>query len=211
MDLLPTQTQSSTNVLGTRTEEIGIYAKDKVVSNFDTDPDYPHKVRACNSITNHTKQALLNLTLKSFNLVKRSHTLLPVFYAILLFFTGFAVRSASPPPDTTTQAPVVRMFQDIVSMDKFQVFNCAGITTNPNLHKYSLNRPKPCKNSSTRYEDPKPLNIQLIQVPSTAKITVAQCRVKATWSAGWCGTNGVLNMVHNIQTLHQQIVFPNSV
>ena len=140
----------------------------KVISNIDVDAGYQYEARVCNSITNHNKHALLNLALQSFTLVKWSHTLLPVVYAILLFFTGFVVRSASalsPLPDMTTQAPVVRMVQDIVSTDTFQVFNCAGLTTNPNLHKYSLNRHKACEDSSTRYADPKHLNIQLIQVP----------------------------------------------
>ena len=117
------------------------------------DPGYQYEARACNSITNHTKQALLNQALQLFYLIERSHTLLPVF------FTGFAVRSVSnvpTPPDTPTQALAVRIVDDIVSLNNFQVFNCAGASTNPSLHKYSLNRPKPCEDSSTRCEVRKP-------------------------------------------------------
>ena len=59
VDSSPTRTQSLANVLGTRKEVVDVYKKDKVISNFDTDPDNQNKDSVCSSITNHTKQAIL--------------------------------------------------------------------------------------------------------------------------------------------------------
>ena len=84
------------------------------------------------------------------------------------------------------------------------LYDCGGKYSTPRLQAFSLNNPDTCSNSSTRYKTARKTRIQVIQVPKTTPIEVISCLVKVTISVGFCGTNGISNMMHQISIISKK-------
>ena len=90
------------------------------------------------------------------------------------------------------------------------LYDCGGKYSTPTLQAFSLNNPDTCSNSSTRYKTARKTRIQVIQVPKTTPIEVISCLVKVTISVGFCGTNGISNMMHQMRIISKKVLYPKS-
>ena len=91
------------------------------------------------------------------------------------------------------------------------LYDCGGKYSPPRLQAFSLNNPDTCSNSSTRYKTERKTRIQVVQVPKTTPIDVTSCLIKVTISVGFCGTNGITNMMHAMRIISKKVIYPTAV
>ena len=91
------------------------------------------------------------------------------------------------------------------------LYDCGGKYSPPRLQAFSLNNPDTCSNSSTRYKTERKTRIQVVQVPKTTPIDVTSCLIKVTISVGFCGTNGISNMMHAMRIISKKVIYPTAV
>jgi hypothetical protein len=90
--------------------------------------------------------------------------------------------------------------QGLVTNDteaSFLTNDCTGITVQPKMKLFSMENPPQCKKGSTRYEDPQPTKVQIIQLPATTTVPITNCRIEIQFFVGWCGSNTIVNEAHS--------------
>ena len=69
----------------------------------------------------------------------------------------------------------------------------------------------PCIQGSTRYKDPQPTKVQIIQLPATSTVPIINCRIQIQFFVGWCGTNTLVNEAHSPMPMDKMVIFPSAV
>ena len=88
---------------------------------------------------------------------------------------------------------------------------CTGITVPPKMKLFSMESSPLCKKGSTRYENPQPTKVQIIQPSASTTVPITNCRVEIQFFVGWCGSNTIVNEAHSPMPMDKMTIFPSAV
>ena len=60
--------------------------------------------------------------------------------------------------------------EDPTQQAQFNFSHCNGLTVQPQMTLYSIEAPPLCVQASTRYEDPRPTKVKILQLPQVLSL-----------------------------------------
>ena len=67
--------------------------------------------------------------------------------------------------------------EDQAQQPHFKSSDCNGLTVQPQMTLYIMEAPPPFVQASTRYADPRPTKVKILQLPEAAQIPIINCRI----------------------------------